>query len=110
MNKYFLLVAVALFVGCALGFRLRTATELETSLTAVDCTQKIEIPAGANTIARKMLTEYNEAIRNPVGDACEWKSEYDTASGKLFVNQRYGHVVFSNPNEQTAGLYLFIRY
>ena len=71
MNKFFLAIAVALFLGYAFGLRIRTNTQVEKD-DPFTCNDPAEARAGANPITLKMVETYNKSKRDASGSLCTW--------------------------------------
>lgn len=71
MNKFFLAIAVALFLGYAFGLRIRTTTHVEKD-APLTCNDPAEARAGANAITLKLVETYNKSKRTASGSVCYW--------------------------------------
>lgn len=94
MNKFFLAIAVALFLGYAFGLRIRTTTHVEKD-APLTCNDPAEARAGANAITLKLVETYNKSKRTGSGSLCVWTHQEGSTVYAGAIDLQYGVGEFS---------------
>jgi hypothetical protein len=89
MNKFFLAIVAALFLGYAFGLRIRTNTQVEKD-APLTCNDPAEARAGANAITLKMVETYNKSKRTASDGLCTWDYQEGSTLYTGSIDLKYG--------------------